>query len=53
MDSAAVPQPSKFAEQNDLATKQLSELMQEYLAIKKVERDVSLIHLKSSSTTCL
>lgn len=47
MDSAAFPQPRHFAEQNDLTPMQLSELMKEYLAIKKVELDVSLIHLRS------
>lgn len=43
MDAADNVQETPFIQQYEASSKQLSDLMKEYLSIKKIEREVSYI----------
>lgn len=40
MEAESATKSQDFVDENEIATKRITDLMQEYLAIKKVERDV-------------
>lgn len=46
MEASAISQ--EYAEDCDEATKRLTDLMQEYLAMKKVEREVRVMKVSSN-----